>query len=162
MTQNTRRYYLTPDEEEPHRTKKSKCYSTIVMFLAAVARLRWDTRRNQHFDGKLKICPFITIKEARRNSWNTSAGTPVTKAMTSITNMEYCQFIIEKLLPAIKEKWPSNASDCTIKIQQDNAQSHISPMDVEFCNDLGYFNAIQSLQHKAAPQNIDELILAVY
>ena len=28
--------------------------------------------------------------------------------------------------------------------------------------DLGYFNAIQSLQHKAAPQNIDELILAVY
>ena len=28
--------------------------------------------------------------------------------------------------------------------------------------DLGYFNAIQSLQHKAAPRNIDELILAVY
>ena len=28
--------------------------------------------------------------------------------------------------------------------------------------DLGYFNAIHSLQHKAAPRNIDELILAVY
>jgi hypothetical protein len=27
--------------------------------------------------------------------------------------------------------------------------------------DLGYFNAIQSLQHKAAPKNIDELITAV-
>ena len=59
-------------------------------------------------------------------------------------------------------------------------------MDVEFCNavealdlnvqlvcqppnspnmnvlDLGFFNAIQSLQHKAAPRNIDELIWAVY
>mmetsp|Transcript_19480 Transcript_19480/g.28658 ORF Transcript_19480/g.28658 Transcript_19480/m.28658 type:complete len:180 (-) Transcript_19480:8-547(-) len=108
------------------------------------------------------------------------------KAMTLVTNVQYCQFIIEKLLPAIKEKWPLNASDCTIKTQQDNAQPHISPMDMEFCNavkaldlnvqlvcqppnspdmnmlDLGYFNAIQSLQHKAAPQNIDELILAVY
>ena len=28
--------------------------------------------------------------------------------------------------------------------------------------DLGYFNAIQSLQHKTAPRNIDELISAVY
>ena len=89
-------------------------------------------------------------------------------------------------MSVIKEKWPSNTSDCTIKIQQDNAQPHISPMDVEFCNavealdlnvqlvcqppnspnmnvlDLGFFNAIQSLQHKAAPRNIDELIWAVY
>ena len=100
--------------------------------------------------------------------------------------MEYRQFIIEKLLSAIKEKWPSNASDCTIKIKQDNARPHISLMDVEFRNvvkaidlnvqlvcqppnspnmnvlDLGFFNAIQSLQHKAAPRNIDELIWAVY
>ena len=104
------------------------------MFLAAVACLHWDTRRNQCFDGKLGFWPFITIEEARMNSWNRPAGTPVTKAMTSVTNVEYCQFIIEKLLPVIKEKWPSNASDCAIKIQQDNARPHISPMDVEFCN----------------------------
>ena len=104
MTQNTRRYYLAPDEEEPHRTTKSKRYSTKVMFLAAVARPRWDTRRNQRFDGKLEIWPFITIEEARRNSQNRPAGTPVTKAITSVTNVEYRQFIIEKLLPAIKEK----------------------------------------------------------
>mmetsp|Transcript_14806 Transcript_14806/g.21169 ORF Transcript_14806/g.21169 Transcript_14806/m.21169 type:complete len:280 (-) Transcript_14806:44-883(-) len=186
MTQNTRRYYLAPDEQEPHRTAKSKRYSTKVMFLAAVARLRWDARRNQRFDGKLGICAFITIEGARRTSRNRPAETPVTKAMTSVTNVEYRQFIIEKLLPATKEKWPSNASDYTIKIQQDNARPHITPMDVEFCNavqaldlnvqlvcqppnspdmnvlDLGYFNAIQSLQHQEALQNIDELISAVY
>ena len=28
--------------------------------------------------------------------------------------------------------------------------------------DLGYFHAIQSLQHQAAPQNIDELVSEVY
>ena len=71
------------------------------MFLAAVARPRWDTRRNQRFVGKLGIWPFITFEEARRNSRNRPAGTPVTKAMTSVTNVEYSQFIIEKLLPAI-------------------------------------------------------------
>ena len=91
------------------------------MFLAAVARPRWDTRRNQRVDGKLGIWPFITIKEARSNSWNRPAGTPVTKAMTLVTNVEYRQFITEKLFPAIKEKWPSNASDCTIKIKKDSA-----------------------------------------
>mmetsp|Transcript_19480 Transcript_19480/g.28657 ORF Transcript_19480/g.28657 Transcript_19480/m.28657 type:complete len:248 (-) Transcript_19480:593-1336(-) len=61
MTQNMRRYYLVSDEEEPHRTTKSKRYSTKVMFLAAVAHPHWDTRRNQCFDGKLGILPFITI-----------------------------------------------------------------------------------------------------
>ena len=106
--------------------------------------------------------------------------------MTSVTNVEYRQFIIKKLLPAIKEKWPANALDRTIKIQQDNAQPHITPVNMEFCNavqaldlnvqlvcqppnspdmnvlDLGYFNAIQSLQHKTAPRDIDKLITAVY
>ena len=37
MTQNTRRYYLAPNEDEPHRMTKSKRYSTKVMFLATVA-----------------------------------------------------------------------------------------------------------------------------
>ena len=90
MTQKTRRHYLAPDEEEPHRTTKWKRYSTKVMFLAAVARPRWDTIRNQPFDGKLGIGPFISIKEARRNSRNRPAGTPVTKVMTSVANVEYC------------------------------------------------------------------------
>ena len=32
MTKNMRKYYLAPDKEEPHRTTKSKHYSTKVMF----------------------------------------------------------------------------------------------------------------------------------
>ena len=75
---------------------------------------------------------------------------------------------------------------CTeILIQQDNAKPYFNPIDPEFIEtasrdgfhihlsfqppnssdmnvlDLGYFRAIQSLQHQEAPISIDELILAV-
>ena len=76
--------------------------------------------RIHRFDGKLGIWPFITVEQAKRSSRNRPAGTPVTKAKTLVTNVEYRQFIIEKLLPAMKEKWPSNVSNCVIKIHQDN------------------------------------------
>ena len=185
MNQNRRRYYLGPDEEDPHRTTKSKRFGTKVMFLAAVARPRWDTGRKKRFDGKLGIWPFVVTEDAQRNSRNRPSGTPVTKPMTSVTNVEYRHFLLDKLLPAIKEKWPSNSLGTSITIQQDNARPHISPMDEDFCTavkdlnlkvnlvcqppnspdmnvlDLGYFNAIQSLQHKAAPKDIDDLIKAV-
>ena len=53
--------------------------------------------------------------------------------------MEYREFIIHKLLPAIREKWPQN-KPVKIKIQQDNARPHISLSDPEFLEavyDLG-------------------------
>ncbi|KAH7852310.1 hypothetical protein Vadar_023215 [Vaccinium darrowii] len=73
----------------------------------------------------------------------------------------------------------------TIFIQQDNAKPHIHPLDVNFLEaaredgfdiclacqppqspdmnvlDLGFFRAIQSLQHQEAPTTIDELVYAV-
>lgn len=72
-----------------------------------------------------------------------------------------------------------------IFIQQDNARTHVDPNDEEFCQtarregfdihlinqpanspdlnvlDLGFFGAIQSLQHKESPKNVDELVDAV-
>lgn len=185
MTQNARRYYLAPGEEDPQRKTKSKRFGTKVMFLAAVARPRWDTCRNRRFDGKLGIWLFTTIENARKSSRNRPAGTAVTKVMTSVTNVQYRNFHIEKLLPVIKEKWPRTLTNPVIKIQQDAARPHTTPTDAEFCRvaekldlniqiinqppnspnlnvlDLGYFNTIQSLQHKAAPKYIDELITAV-
>jgi hypothetical protein len=73
----------------------------------------------------------------------------------------------------------------TIKIQQDNAKSHMPSnhhnvkehgcsdgWNIDIVNqppnspdlnvlDLGFFNAIQTLQHEKAPTNIDELVTAV-
>lgn len=41
-TKTTRKYYLVFCKNESHRTTKSMRFSTTVMFLASVARLRWD------------------------------------------------------------------------------------------------------------------------
>ena len=110
MTQNSRKYYILEGEKEPHRTTKSKRFSTKVMFLAAVARPRWDAHRNQQFNGKLGIWPFITTEAAKRSSRNRSAGTLVTKSMTSVTNVECREFLLTKLLSAIEEKWPRGSN----------------------------------------------------
>ena len=77
------------------------------------------------------------------------------------------------------------ANNTIIRIQQDNARPHIKPTDEQFVQaantlglqvrlvfqplnspdmnvlDLGYFNAIRSLQHQAAPKDVDELVTAV-
>ena len=37
----------------------------------------------------------------------TCVGTLITKAMTSVTKATSCEFLINKVLPAIKAKWPA-------------------------------------------------------
>ncbi|XP_058784796.1 uncharacterized protein LOC131659654 [Vicia villosa] len=108
-----------------------------------------------------------------------------TKAITSVNRDVIRSFLIEKVLPAIKEKWPRDDLGTTIFIQQDNVRTHINHDDQEFIQeatqdgfdirlmcqpanspdlnvlDLGFFSAIQSLQHKESPKTIDELVRAV-
>lgn len=87
VTQNRKKYYLGLDEKEPHRTAKSKRFSIKGMFFTAVARLRWNTSKNQQFDGKISSWPFTKVEIAKRSSRNRSARTPVTKAMDSVTSV---------------------------------------------------------------------------
>jgi hypothetical protein len=68
LTKTTVKYYLAKGEPEPHRTCKSKRFITKVMFLAAVARPRWDSSRNQWFDGRLGIWPFVYQEPAKRRT----------------------------------------------------------------------------------------------
>ena len=154
------------------------------MFLAAVARPRLDFTKNCHFDGKLGIWPFVIWEKAKRNCRKRPAGSMVTNPIESINKDQNRNFLIEKLLVSIKEKWPRHEKG-VIKIKQDNARPHIKPNDKMFnieverlglnvdivfqppnspdlnALDLGYFNSIQSTQYKEAPNNIDELIDAV-
>ncbi|XP_026398976.1 uncharacterized protein LOC113294817 [Papaver somniferum] len=176
-------YYLHPEETEPHRTCQSKRYITKLMFLAAVNRPRFDEFRNEIFDGKLSIFPFITKEAAKRTSKNRPAGTLEDKPITVNTDVVR-DCLIEKLLPAIREKW-QNYNGETIYIQQDNAKPHIKLNDEKFLReaakdgfdirlrfqpsqipdmnvlDLGFFMSIQSLQHQEAPTTVAELLLAV-
>jgi hypothetical protein len=89
--------------------------------------------------------------------------------------------LIDKVLPAIRAKWPQEDMDKPIYIQQDNAQSHVSLNDKLFCEaakqdgfdirlvcqppnspdfnilDLGFFNGIQSIQYKTSAKTLKSL-----
>ncbi|XP_026459915.1 uncharacterized protein LOC113360643 [Papaver somniferum] len=107
-----------------------------------------------------------------------------TKAMKSVDKEVMRCFLIEKLLPAIKKKWPFN--NCKkIFIQQDNAKPHVHENDKKFMGavksygldiellcqppnspdlnvlDLGFFSAISALHHTDAPTTVDEFIASV-
>ncbi len=110
-----------------------------------------------------------------------NVGTLELKAMTSITRDTIWSYIIEKILPAIKEKWPIEEHGLPIYIQQDNAKTHIAIDDLEFLGaaqedgwdirlvcqppnsldlnvlGLGFFAALQSLFHKSSPSSIEEI-----
>lgn len=185
LTKKTVKYYMLPHENDPIRSCHSKNFIQKVMFLTAIARPRFDAQGNELFSGKIGIFPFVTKEAAKRRSRNRAAGTLETKSIHSVTKEVSRKFLIEKVVPAIKAKWPTDTAHGPIYIQQDNARSHIDKNDVEFCQvakedgfdirlmcqpanspdmnvlDLGFFNAIQSLQHKEAPKTIDDLIFAV-
>lgn len=107
----------------------------------------------------------------------------------NVTKQAYTNMILNKLWPAVKEKWPRDRSTRiqTIGIQQDNPKTHIQPTDEDWINakdadnrfkfelkeqpanspdtnilDLGFFRSLQSLQWKQPPAStIDELIANV-
>ncbi|CAA0813548.1 Unknown protein [Striga hermonthica] len=155
------------------------------MFLAATARPRFDGEGRVVFSGNVGCWAFVTEQPAQRNSRNRQADTMEMKAITSVKRENVKAFLIEKVIPAIIEKWPSSDYGETIYIQRDNARTHVPPNDPDFvaaasqngfdirltCQppnspdlnilDLGYFRVIQSLQQKMCAKNIPELISAV-
>ncbi|XP_049388575.1 uncharacterized protein LOC125864031 [Solanum stenotomum] len=187
LSKKSERYYLLPEEHEPdpYRSCKSKNFIPKVMFMAVVARPRFDENGIELFSGKIGIFPFVVKEPAKRNSKNRTAGTLETKPILSVTKDITRACLIEKVLPAIRSKWPASDSNIPICIQQDNARPHIGVNDLEFVEaaqkdgfdiklcfqppnspdlnalDLGFFRAIQSLQYQKAPSNVDELVEAV-
>jgi hypothetical protein len=154
------------------------------MFLCVTCRPRFDNGVCT-FDRKIGCFPLVTFECAKRSSVNRPAGTMEVKPITSITRDVIRQFMIEKVLPAIKAKWPRDDANKPIYIQQDNAPSHIDVHDPLFCEaaqqdgfdirlicqpanspdfnilDLGFFRAIQSIQYKKKANTIQDLILVV-
>ena len=142
------------------------------MFLCTVARPHFNLSANLWWDGKLGIWPIGDWEPAKWGSKNRPKDV-------------YRDLHINKLIPAILEKWPrSDRMSRTIYIQQDGAKNHIHEDDEEFNNtlteqdidaklytqtpnspdvnllDLGFFRAIQSF-NDASPKNEEELIQSV-
>ncbi|XP_060211797.1 uncharacterized protein LOC132639362 [Lycium barbarum] len=134
------------DEKWFYMTKKSQCYYLLsdknfiakVMFLIALARPRFDDEGKELFSGKIGLWAFVTREPAKRASANRPAGTMETKALTS----EFRQVATQDGFDIRLMCQPPHSPDLNIL-------------------DLGFFRAIQSLQHKEASKIIDELIGAV-
>ena len=164
-TKDGQHFIIVADEEEPYRYVQHKSFLMKIMFLCAVARLRYDTNKNAWFDGKIGIWPIRKWEPAKQSSKKCAKGMPVWKNQC-ITRDVYHEYLIQKFLPAVKERWPTNNG--RIQLQQDGAKSHILEDNVEFKEvvdkigpnltvftqspnspdtnilDLGFFRAIQS------------------
>ncbi|XP_059654904.1 uncharacterized protein LOC132301684 [Cornus florida] len=154
MSKELEKYYLLPEEAEPVRTCKSKRFITKVMFLAAVARPRFDTSRNEMFLGKIGIYPFTCKAHAKQSSKNHVAGTLKTKPMWSVTKEDNAKPHVNPLDTKFLEDAAKDGFDIRLSFQPPN-----SP-DLNVL-DLGFFRAIQSLQYQQAPKTVDELVDAV-
>lgn len=53
------KYYMLPQEEDPHRTMQNKNFIGKVMFLSEVGRPIYDDAVNCIFDGKIGVWPFV-------------------------------------------------------------------------------------------------------
>ena len=129
LTKDGQRFIIVMDEEEPYRHVQHKSFLTKIMFLCAVARPRYDTNKNTWFDGKIGIWPIGKWEPAKRSSKKRAKGTPVWKNQL-INWGVFHEYLIQKFLPVVKEKWPRN--NARIRLQQDGAKSHILEDDVEF------------------------------
>ena len=144
VTPENLRMYVTNREIEagllPRRKTQSKRYISKVMFLAAVARPRFNREGNCVFDGKIGIWPFVHRVEAQKSSKNRPKGTLETKCV-NITKDLYRDYMINKVLPAIYERFPrarrSLQTKQVVYIQQDNPNTHFKKDDKEWkeaCN----------------------------
>ncbi|KAH9151131.1 hypothetical protein AeRB84_006185 [Aphanomyces euteiches] len=181
VTKVKKKFYVFPEEVLPKRSAKSKHFITKVMFLDAVCRPRYDYHNECMFDSKLGVWPFVEKVVAKRGSKNRPRGT-VETVPQSVTSDVYKDMVLSKDIPAIQAKYPRGGQLNTIYLQQDNASPHRRvttkwlvengipgiettsqpPNSPDFnVLDLGFFNSIQSLQHRKLTRTIDEHIDAV-
>lgn len=197
-------FILSLDEQPPHLSCPSKRFIAKVMFLAAVARPRYDYDRKRGFDGKIGIFPIIEHRAAQRTTQNQKKGDVIMVPLTVDKNV-YSNLLKTKVIPAIKATWPgmythvihfpasvlsatnavfnAGVRNRTLWIQQDNASPHVhgeaaaleasvdgwdirvrrQPAMSPDMNvlDLGFFNAIQAVQHKKQAYSIPDLVKAV-
>jgi hypothetical protein len=133
LSKKSENYYLLPEEDEPHRTCKNKNYIPRIMFLCVCTRPRFRDGECI-FDGKIGCFPLVTYEPAQRGNERTGRvrGDLMVKPIASITRDVMRDFMINKVLSAIRAKWPREDVGKLIYIQQDNAPSHLKLDDPVF------------------------------
>ncbi len=152
------------------------------MFLAAIARPLYDEEGHCVLDEKVGFWPFVAMVAAKRNSRIRPTGTLKLKPV-NVTRDVYRSFIVEKVIPAIREKCPMRPSEPVV-MQQDNTPCQVSidvqiiveegrrhQWNIQMTNqpanslvfdvlDLGFFRGLQSMQYKYEPRTTQELFEA--
>jgi hypothetical protein len=147
-----------------------------------MARPRKDPVTGVWWDGKIGTWFFVHKVAAKRGSKNRPAGTLVTETY-NVNKENSLDLYIDKLLPAIVEKWPA-WEERVVRIQLDNAPVHPRPghlpqrlldhlaqlgeigWDIDFnlqppnspdtnTLDLAFFRAIQTIQYQKKLRNLD-------
>ena len=189
LTKVKENYLLAPWETKPRRGCVNKHHISKVMFICAQARPRHDPNTNTLWDGKLGIWPIGEWVPAAINSCNRPAGTMEWKDK-AVTKDVYRHMLLYHVVAAIQSKWPRGQwenPNFTIRIQQDGPKTHIKPDDALFqmqltvmglqnkirivtqpanspdtnVNDLGFFNALQTLAWTKRADGIADLITNV-
>jgi hypothetical protein len=131
MTEATLRVYLAQEETAPVRAIRHKGHIVKVMFLAALARPRFDSD-GCTFDGKIGCWPFVVQRPALRASANRPRGTLETKCV-NVTAKAYTRMVRNKVIPAIIAKFPQeqglHGRRTVVRLQHDNATSHFQWFD---------------------------------
>ena len=107
LTKDGQRFIIAADKAEPYRHVQHKSFLMKIMFLCAVARPRYNMNKNAWFDGKIGNWSIRKWEPAKQSLKKCTKGMSVWKNQ-SITRDVYQEYLIQKLLPAIKHKWPTN------------------------------------------------------
>ncbi|RLN10845.1 hypothetical protein BBJ28_00010050 [Nothophytophthora sp. Chile5] len=117
----------------PSRRESKK---TKAMFLVAIARPQWDHDRQQPFDGKLGVWPFVVVEpplpqsnEHFNGATLTAGSSRVFHVMEAVTKKEIQAMITTHVIPAIKQKMPRLLRNGPLYIQLDSQQVRLTPDD---------------------------------
>jgi hypothetical protein len=176
LTEEHLRLYIAIEKEAPNQSPiQKKDHITKVMLLCAIARPRCNDNCECLFDCKIGMWPIVEYRATQRRSDNHERADFIIRPVNYYRD-KYRELMIEKVLPAIKEKWLHHEQD--ILIQQNEALAPIFANDIELglharagnlnirietqpaklpdtnVLDLSFFRAQQSLQWKSSRANI--------
>ncbi|GMF45366.1 unnamed protein product [Phytophthora fragariaefolia] len=95
---------LLDGEKPPPRDRKSKRFIPKTMFLAAVARPRFDHNTGAMFDGKIGLWPLTETFVAKRDRVHRKKVTVSTRNVAAVDRPLYKHYIIDHVIPVIKAK----------------------------------------------------------
>jgi hypothetical protein len=117
ITHNNKKFLMAEDELETNRTVSHKPQVRKVMFLAALASLRFFAKPNSWWDGKIGMWPVGALVLQQHQSVLYNRGDLVWTIKT-IPCEVYHGLLENGLIPALLTKWTQYFNH-TMRIQQD-------------------------------------------